>query len=51
VKEGQVVKAGDQVGQVGATGVVTGPHLQWEVIVRGVEVDGRLWLTGQEIGP
>jgi murein DD-endopeptidase MepM/ murein hydrolase activator NlpD len=51
VKEGQVVKAGDKIGEVGATGVVTGPHLQWEVVVRGVEVDGRLWLSGQEIGP
>jgi murein DD-endopeptidase MepM/ murein hydrolase activator NlpD len=51
VKEGQLVKAGDQIGEVGATGLVTGPHLQWEVIVRGVEVDGRLWLQGTEIGP
>jgi murein DD-endopeptidase MepM/ murein hydrolase activator NlpD len=51
VKEGVIVKAGDKIGEVGATGLVTGPHLQWEVIVRGVEVDGRLWLQGTEIGP
>jgi murein DD-endopeptidase MepM/ murein hydrolase activator NlpD len=51
VKVGAVVKAGDKIGEVGATGLVTGPHLQWEVIVRGVEVDGRLWLQGTEIGP
>ncbi|MGE0056416.1 MAG: M23 family metallopeptidase [Dehalococcoidia bacterium] len=51
VKEGQIVKAGDKIGQLGSTGLVTGPHLHWEVIVRGVEVDGRLWLQGLEIGP
>lgn len=51
VKEGDLVKAGDRVGDLGSTGLVTGPHLHWEVIVRGVEVDGRLWLTGVEIGP
>ncbi len=46
VAEGQMVTAGQQIGLVGATGLVTGPHLHWEVIVRGVEVDGRLWLQG-----
>ena len=51
VKEGALVKAGDRVGAIGSTGLVTGPHLHWEVIVRGVEVDGRLWLQGVEIGP
>jgi len=30
---------------------VTGPHLHWEVILRGVEVDGEPWLQGVEIGP
>jgi murein DD-endopeptidase MepM/ murein hydrolase activator NlpD len=51
VAPGQTVNAGDRVGAVGSTGLATGPHLHWEVIVRGVEVDGELWLTGQEIGP
>ncbi len=51
VKEGDLVKAGDLIGAIGSTGLVTGPHLHWEVIVRGVEVDGRLWLQGVEIGP
>lgn len=48
---GQTVTAGQQVGLTGATGLVTGPHLHWEVVIRGIEVDGALWLQGQEIGP
>jgi murein DD-endopeptidase MepM/ murein hydrolase activator NlpD len=48
--EGQSVTRGQSVGAMGATGLVTGPHLHWEVVVRGVEVDGGLWLEGREIG-
>jgi len=51
VKDGQLLQAGDPLGAIGSTGLVTGPHLHWEVIIRGVEVDGRLWLQGLEIGP
>jgi len=51
VSQGQMVAAGDRLGATGSTGLVTGPHLHWEVIVRGVEVDGQLWLRGTEIGP
>jgi len=51
VAQGQMVTAGQQVGLTGHTGLVTGPHLHWEVIIRGVEVDGLLWLKGTEIGP
>jgi murein DD-endopeptidase MepM/ murein hydrolase activator NlpD len=50
VADGQSVTAGQQLGALGATGLVTGPHLHWEVIVRGVEVDGQLWLDGREYG-
>ena len=39
VKEGQKVKAGDIVGGVGATGMVTGPHLHVAFSIRGVHVD------------
>ena len=51
VVDGQIVPAGALIGAIGSTGLVTGPHLHWEVIVRGVEVDGEDWLAGQEIGP
>jgi murein DD-endopeptidase MepM/ murein hydrolase activator NlpD len=39
VKVGQTVAAGDRLALSGATGLVTGPHLHWEVKVNGVSVD------------
>lgn len=50
VTEGQMVSAREPIGQIGSTGLVTGPHLHWEVVIRGVEVDGQLWLGGG-VGP
>ena len=46
VAEGEMVTAGQLLGAIGSTGLVTGPHLHWEVVVRGIEVDGELWLAG-----
>jgi murein DD-endopeptidase MepM/ murein hydrolase activator NlpD len=40
---GQVVDPGDPLGLVGTTGVTTGPHLHWEVIVQGTDVDPIQW--------
>ena len=39
VQAGDVVKKGEIVGKVGATGRVTGPHLHWTVTLSGARVD------------
>jgi hypothetical protein len=50
VEEGQTVAAGDQVGEVGQTGVAIGPHLHFEVRRGDVEDEAstenpELWLS------
>jgi murein DD-endopeptidase MepM/ murein hydrolase activator NlpD len=44
VRVGDVVRRGQHIGDVGATGFVTGPHLHWEMRVRGEATDPRQWL-------
>jgi murein DD-endopeptidase MepM/ murein hydrolase activator NlpD len=39
VEEGSLVIKGDTIGEVGATGRVTGPHLHWSVRIRNSRVD------------
>lgn len=44
VKEGDEVNRGDRIASVGTTGVSTGPHLHYEVIVNGKAVNPRAYL-------
>lgn len=43
VKVGDRVETGQTIGMVGNTGRVTGPHLHFDLIVGGVEVDPEDW--------
>jgi murein DD-endopeptidase MepM/ murein hydrolase activator NlpD len=40
---GQVVAAGDLLGRVGSTGLSTGNHLHWDLLVAGIWVDPAAW--------
>lgn len=46
VKPGMVVAPGDEVALVGSTGRSTGPHLHFEVLHEGEQIDPRRYLAG-----
>lgn len=48
VPAGARVKAGDMIGRLGSTGRSTGPHLHYEVRVKGVAVDPERFLRAAE---
>jgi len=51
VSEGQVVEAGEVIGQSGATGVVTGPHLHWEIRAAGENADPDAFVSRPLLDP
>ncbi len=44
VTEGQTVQPGDLIGYIGNTGLVTGPHLHWELRLNGIAVNPLQWV-------
>ncbi|MDQ7075017.1 MAG: peptidoglycan DD-metalloendopeptidase family protein [Gammaproteobacteria bacterium] len=48
VKIGDTVKQGEQIGEVGQTGRVTGPHLHWSVGLNGTWINPKLFLAADD---
>ena len=47
VKRGQRVQKGDPLGLSGSSGLANGPHLHWEMELRGIPVQPQQWVPDQ----
>jgi murein DD-endopeptidase MepM/ murein hydrolase activator NlpD len=51
VREGQSVDKNTILGEVGSTGISTGPHLHWQVMLNGHAVDPLQWVAEESLQP
>ena len=51
VQTGQAVGRGEKIGEIGATGRVTGPHLHWSVSLNNNRIDPLLFLNESMLTP
>jgi murein DD-endopeptidase MepM/ murein hydrolase activator NlpD len=51
VKVGQMVERGEQIGNVGQSGLATGPHLHYEVLVNGRPANPRRFILETDVVP